>query len=97
MPSLLHRVDQRELLAIFLGGAVGALLRVWLGVTFASAGKLQSSWGSWAIPAMRSAKHHGPTVRRLRWGRARRTEVPPTTVSRLASTSSIGPSPFVTG
>ena len=37
MASLLHRVDQRELLAIFLGGAVGALLRVWLGVTFATA------------------------------------------------------------
>ena len=37
MAPLLHRVDQRELLAIFLGGAVGALLRVWLGVTFATA------------------------------------------------------------
>ncbi len=32
MPNL----DRRELVAIFLGGAAGGLLRVWLGVTFAS-------------------------------------------------------------
>jgi CrcB protein len=29
--------DRRELLAIFLGGAAGALLRVWLGVTYTAA------------------------------------------------------------
>jgi CrcB protein len=29
-------VDRRELAAIFLGGALGALLRVWVGVTFAA-------------------------------------------------------------
>jgi CrcB protein len=29
--------DRRELAAIFLGGAAGALLRVWLGVSFTSA------------------------------------------------------------
>lgn len=28
-------LDRRELAAIFLGGAVGAVLRVWLGTTFA--------------------------------------------------------------
>jgi fluoride exporter len=31
------RLDRRELAAIFLGGAAGALLRVWLGRTFTSA------------------------------------------------------------
>jgi CrcB protein len=30
------RVDRRELGAIFVGGAVGALLRVWLGTKFSS-------------------------------------------------------------
>jgi len=34
-------LEQRELAAIFLGGAAGALLRVWLGVEFAGAA------GSW--------------------------------------------------
>jgi CrcB protein len=29
-------IDRRELAAIFLGGALGALLRVWIGVTFAA-------------------------------------------------------------
>jgi CrcB protein len=29
-------LDRRELAAIFLGGALGALLRVWVGVTFAA-------------------------------------------------------------
>jgi CrcB protein len=31
-----RRADWRELAAIFLGGAIGGVLRVWLGVTFAS-------------------------------------------------------------
>lgn len=35
------RVDSRELAAIYVGGVVGALLRVWLGRNFAGAG------GSW--------------------------------------------------
>jgi CrcB protein len=29
-------IDRRELAAIFLGGATGSLLRVWLGITFAA-------------------------------------------------------------
>jgi CrcB protein len=38
-------LDRRELAAIFLGGAVGGLLRVWLGRTFASGA---ADW-PWAI------------------------------------------------
>lgn len=34
-PSPTSSPDRRELAAIFLGGAAGALLRVWLGETFA--------------------------------------------------------------
>jgi CrcB protein len=34
-PSPMSNPDRRELAAIFLGGAAGALLRVWLGQTFA--------------------------------------------------------------
>jgi CrcB protein len=44
MPS----VDRRELAAIFLGGAAGGLLRVWLSVTFTSGA---SSW-PWTIFAI---------------------------------------------
>src|ERR1700728_3441144 len=40
--------DRRELAAIFLGGMVGGLLRVWLSVTFASG---VSSW-PWTIFAI---------------------------------------------
>jgi CrcB protein len=41
-------IDRRELAAIFLGGAVGALLRVWVGLTFAaSAGAWP--WATFAI------------------------------------------------
>ena len=42
------RLDRRELAAIFLGGAVGALLRVWLGRRFTSA---PAEW-PWAIFAI---------------------------------------------
>jgi CrcB protein len=42
------RRDGRELAAIFLGGAAGALLRVWLGRTFTSA---PAEW-PWAIFAI---------------------------------------------
>ena len=38
-------------------------------------------------------KHHAPTVRRPRWGRARRTRVPPTTASRVGRTSTVGMPP----
>jgi CrcB protein len=41
-------IDCRELAAIFLGGAAGALLRVWLGLTFAASA---TSW-PWAIFAI---------------------------------------------
>lgn len=41
-------VDRRELAAIFLGGTVGALLRVWLGTTFAS-GATSWPWATFAI------------------------------------------------
>lgn len=34
MLSSMARVDRRELVAIFLGGAAGGILRVWLGNTF---------------------------------------------------------------
>lgn len=44
MPNL----DRRELAAIFLGGAAGGLLRVWLGVTFASTAT-QWPWTTFAI------------------------------------------------
>ena len=33
-PSRIPNLDRRELAAIFLGGATGALLRVWLGETY---------------------------------------------------------------
>jgi CrcB protein len=42
------RTDARELAAIFLGGAIGAVLRVWIGVHYDSA---PSSW-PWAIFAI---------------------------------------------
>jgi len=44
MPSL----DRRELAAIFLGGAAGGLLRVWLGRSFAS-GAADWPWATFAI------------------------------------------------
>ncbi len=44
MPNL----DRRELAAIFLGGAAGALLRVWLGETFTSAAA-GWPWATFAI------------------------------------------------
>ncbi len=44
MPNL----DRRELAAIFLGGAVGAVLRVWLGSTF-SGGAPDWPWVTFAI------------------------------------------------
>ena len=43
-------VDRRELAAIFLGGAAGALLRVWLGLTFTSAAG-SWPWATFAINA----------------------------------------------
>jgi CrcB protein len=42
------RLDRRELGAIFLGGAAGALLRVWLGVTFTGAAA-QWPWVTFSI------------------------------------------------
>jgi fluoride exporter len=44
MPHL----DRREIAAIFLGGAIGSLLRVWLGRTF-SAGVADWPWATFAI------------------------------------------------
>ncbi len=44
----MSRVDRRELAAIFLGGALGALLRVWLGETL-SAGPPGWPWLTFAI------------------------------------------------
>jgi CrcB protein len=44
----MQRVDRRELAAIFLGGAVGALLRVWLGRTFTS-GAADWPWATFTI------------------------------------------------
>ncbi|MFZ2114179.1 MAG: fluoride efflux transporter CrcB [Solirubrobacteraceae bacterium] len=44
----MQRVDRRELAAIFLGGAAGALLRVWLGRTFTS-GATDWPWATFAI------------------------------------------------
>jgi fluoride exporter len=41
-------VDRRELAAIFLGGAVGALLRVWIGLTFATAAGTWP-WATFAV------------------------------------------------
>ena len=40
--------DRRELAAIFIGGAAGGLLRVWLGETFTSAAT-QWPWATFAI------------------------------------------------
>jgi fluoride exporter len=46
--SAMLDIDRRELAAIFLGGATGALLRVWIGLTFAaSAGTWP--WATFAI------------------------------------------------
>lgn len=42
------RLDRREIAAIFLGGALGSLLRVWLGQTFASAAG-DWPWATFAI------------------------------------------------
>jgi CrcB protein len=47
-PSRKPDLDRRELAAIFLGGAVGGLLRVWLGETFASTAT-QWPWATFAI------------------------------------------------
>jgi fluoride exporter len=44
----MQRVDRRELAAIFLGGAAGALLRVWLGRTFTS-GAADWPWATFTI------------------------------------------------
>lgn len=41
-------LDRRELMAIFAGGAVGALVRIWLGLQFAS-GAAQWPWATFAI------------------------------------------------
>ncbi len=49
-----RRVDARELAAIFLGGALGALLRVWLGTEFASSGA-SWPWVTFAINVSGSA------------------------------------------
>lgn len=46
--SVLRSIDLRELAAIFLGGAAGALLRVWIGLEFVSS---PSGW-PWAIFAI---------------------------------------------
>jgi fluoride exporter len=47
-PARIPNLDRRELAAIFLGGATGALLRVWLGETFTGAvGKWP--WATFAI------------------------------------------------
>jgi CrcB protein len=40
--------DRRELAAIFLGGAAGALLRIWLGKTFAGAAA-EWPWATFSI------------------------------------------------
>lgn len=42
------RIDRRELAAIFVGGAVGAIARVWLATTFAT-GPAQWPWATFAI------------------------------------------------
>ncbi len=42
------RLDRREIAAIFLGGALGSLLRVWLGQTFTSAAG-DWPWATFAI------------------------------------------------
>ena len=42
------RLDRREIAAIFLGGATGALLRVWLATTFTS-GPADWPWAIFAI------------------------------------------------
>jgi fluoride exporter len=47
-PSRKPNLDRRELAAIFLGGATGGLLRVWLGETFASTAT-QWPWATFAI------------------------------------------------
>ncbi len=44
----MSELDRRELAAIFLGGALGALLRVWLGVTLTSAATAWP-WATFAI------------------------------------------------
>ncbi len=44
------RIDRRELAAIFVGGAFGALARVWLATTFAT-GPAQWPWATFAINA----------------------------------------------
>jgi fluoride exporter len=47
-PSRMPSVESRELAAIFLGGTVGALLRVWLSTTFTS-GAASWPWATFAI------------------------------------------------
>lgn len=42
------RVDSREVAAIFIGGAAGALLRVWLGIKFSAAAG-EWPWVTFAI------------------------------------------------
>jgi fluoride exporter len=44
------RTDRRELAAIFVGGAIGAIARVWLSARFA-AGPAQWPWTTFAINA----------------------------------------------
>jgi fluoride exporter len=68
-----HRLGPPELVAIFLGGAAGALLRVWLGVTFAPA---PASWpwatflvnvsGCFALGCLAAWLHERPPQRRSR-------------------------------
>ena len=48
LPSSPPAIDLRELAAIFLGGALGALLRVWLGLEFTGAA---DAW-PWAVFAV---------------------------------------------
>ena len=47
-PSRMPSPDRRELAAIFIGGAAGGLLRVWLGKTFTSTAT-QWPWATFAI------------------------------------------------
>jgi CrcB protein len=44
------RIDRREVAAIFAGGAIGAIARVWLATTFAS-GAGEWPWATFAVNA----------------------------------------------
>ena len=48
MPIRMASIDRRELAAIFAGGAVGAVLRVWLGRQFA-AGPTAWPWATFSV------------------------------------------------